>query len=36
MHDPPHSSNRRRRISGNERVSLRRYNTKTIDFMDTD
>ncbi|VDK78788.1 unnamed protein product [Litomosoides sigmodontis] len=36
MHDPPHSSNRRRRISGNERVTLRRSTTKTTDFMDID
>ncbi|KAK6101217.1 JNK/SAPK-associated protein-1 family protein [Brugia pahangi] len=36
MHEPPHSSNRRRRIGGNERDALRRSNAKTIDFMDAD
>ncbi|CAG9532669.1 unnamed protein product [Cercopithifilaria johnstoni] len=36
MHEPPHSSNRRRRTGGNERDALRRSNTKTIDFMDSD
>ncbi|KAL4002206.1 JNK_SAPK-associated protein-1 family protein [Acanthocheilonema viteae] len=36
MHEPPHSSNRRRRTGGNERNAFRRSSTKTIDFMDTD
>uniref|UniRef100_A0A1I8EVL4 RH2 domain-containing protein n=1 Tax=Wuchereria bancrofti TaxID=6293 RepID=A0A1I8EVL4_WUCBA len=36
MHEPPHSSNRRRRTGGNERDALRRSSAKTIDFMDTD
>uniref|UniRef100_A0A0R3RY55 JNK-interacting protein 3 n=1 Tax=Elaeophora elaphi TaxID=1147741 RepID=A0A0R3RY55_9BILA len=36
MHEPPHSSNRRRRTAGNDRDVLRRSSSKTIDFMDSD
>ncbi|KAM3716007.1 JNK-interacting protein [Dirofilaria immitis] len=36
MHEPPHSSNRRRRPGGTERDVLRSSSSKTIDFMDTD
>ncbi|EJD75081.1 JNK-interacting protein, variant [Loa loa] len=36
MHEPPHSSNRRRRTAGSERDTLRRSNAKINDFMDSD
>ncbi|VDN26023.1 unnamed protein product [Gongylonema pulchrum] len=36
MHEPPHSSNRRRRNAAGERDALRRSSAKTIDFIDTD
>uniref|UniRef100_A0A2K6WJE9 RH1 domain-containing protein n=1 Tax=Onchocerca volvulus TaxID=6282 RepID=A0A2K6WJE9_ONCVO len=36
MHEPPRSSNRRRKTGGNERDTLRLSSAKTIDFLDTD
>lgn len=36
MHEPPRSSNRRRRTVRNEHYALRRSGAKTIDFTDID